>query len=219
LRPPIPTQSLAPRTEGPRLHELDSLRGLAAICVVFTHFHDMWSPYSLANLPPHDLWKLLVLSPFYTGHEAVILFFLLSGLVLSLPYLRGKQQSYLPFVARRIVRIYGPYLAAILLAIAGAAIWHNHAYHGEWAAHLWSTPVSLKLVTEHIAFLGVYDWHQFDFAIWSLVHELRISIVFPLLFLLVSRTGKSVAILFAICSTAAALALISGKTDTSIVSQ
>ena len=208
-----PTQS--PRLPAPRLHELDSIRGLAAMCVVFTHFHDMWSPYNLENLPKANRWRFLLLSPFYTGHEAVILFFLLSGLVLSLPFLRGKRQNYLRFVARRIVRIYGPYLAALLLAVMGAAAWHNHRYHGEWATALWSIPVDLKLVAQHVAFLGVYDWHQFNFAIWSLIHELRISLLFPLLFLLVSVCRGRRSILIALCLSAAALRVIPGQSDIS----
>ena len=49
-----------------------------------------------------------------------MLFFLLSGFVLSVPYLRGKGQAYPVYLIRRILRIYAPYLAALALAVAGA---------------------------------------------------------------------------------------------------
>ena len=91
-----------------RFHELDALRGLACVSVVFLHFHDMWTPKDPHTLPHWKQVALILLAPFYSGHQAVILFFLLSGLVLALPYTRGKEQSYPVYLARRIVRIYGP---------------------------------------------------------------------------------------------------------------
>ena len=45
------------------------------------------------------------------GPEAVILFFVLSGFVLSLPAVNGRPQTYPTFITRRIFRIYVPYLA------------------------------------------------------------------------------------------------------------
>jgi len=66
-----------------RFHELDAIRGLAALMVVFSHFVLIW------QIPWRDEPGFLsfLRYPFITGHEAVMLFFLLSGFVLSLPYL------------------------------------------------------------------------------------------------------------------------------------
>ncbi len=52
------------------------------------------------------------------GHEAVILFFLLSGFVLTIPYLLPDPPGYLRFLTRRVIRIYVPYLAALMQATA-----------------------------------------------------------------------------------------------------
>jgi peptidoglycan/LPS O-acetylase OafA/YrhL len=40
---------------------------------------------------------------------------------------------------------------------------------------------------QHVLFLGVFNTNQFDPPIWSLVHEMRISLVFPLLCAFVLR--------------------------------
>jgi len=51
----------------------------------------------------------------------VNLFFLLSAFVLALPYLKGDGLEYPAYLARRVIRIYGPYLFALALAVAGNA--------------------------------------------------------------------------------------------------
>jgi len=145
--------------------ELDAVRGIAALTVVLLHFHDMWAPKDPAMLPP--VWRIVLslFRPLYAGSEAVFLFFVLSGLVLSLPYLLGRGQSYPVYLLRRVLRIYGPYLLALGIALVGASIWHGHSYHGEWAAGTWSRAISFRLVGQHIAFLGVYDWAQYDLGV------------------------------------------------------
>lgn len=166
-----------------RFHELDSIRGLAALMVVFSHFVLIW------QIPWRDEPGFLsfLRYPFITGHEAVMLFFLLSGFVLSLPYLGGKRQPYLKFIARRVLRIYGPYLFALGLAVAGAAVFQPHpGVHGVWADQTWSKPVNGRLVLQHVLMIGNYEWAQYNTAFWSLIHEMRISLIFPLLYLVIS---------------------------------
>lgn len=189
------------------MRELDSLRGLAAFTVVIHHFVLMWPQWlpSLGISEFHAL-PITVVYPLYAGHEAVMLFFVLSGLVLSLPYLRRRNQSYPIFLARRTLRIYGPYLGALLAAIAGAAVWHGNLGHGRWSSDSWSEPVNSHLVLQHIAFLGVYNWARFDFVIWSLIYEMRISIVFPLLVGFILRRSTATAVLVAAGASLLALA-------------
>lgn len=198
-----------------RLPELDAVRGIASLTVVFLHFHEMWAPSDASTLPRWERTASLVLKPLYAGSEAVILFFVLSGLVLSLPFLHSRGQSYPTYLLRRILRIYVPYLAALALALVGATIWHGHPYHGEWAAVHWSRPISLRLIVQHLAFLGVYDWRQYDFVIWSLIQEMRISIVFPFLFLLVRRLGNVPSIFCAIALSCTAAVVVPASPDLS----
>lgn len=169
-----------------RYPELDSLRGLAAFTVVVLHFHDMWWQTLAASGARPARWSL-VLRGFYNGPSAVLLFFVLSGFVLSLPLLRGKRQSYPRYALRRVLRIYGPYLGALVIGIAGSALLYSRPHIPGWTETFWTAPPSWQLVLQHLLFLGVYDTTRFDFVIWTLVHELRISLLFPLLFWLVAR--------------------------------
>jgi peptidoglycan/LPS O-acetylase OafA/YrhL len=188
----VDVQTVSSNTSAePRYPELDSLRGIAALTVVFHHFRLMWE----SRVAPA---KWVAAFNFFTyGHEAVMLFFLLSGFVLSLPYLRGKSQPYPVFLLRRILRLYGPYLFALAISVAGAAIWHGSIPGGTWANIAWSQPVSGKLLVEHIFMLGNYNWNQFNLTFWTLVIEMRISIVFPFLYLLVRRVGPTASLLLA----------------------
>jgi peptidoglycan/LPS O-acetylase OafA/YrhL len=174
--------------EPARFHELDSMRGIAAPGVVFLHFVDMFfSPELAASRSPLQRDLLYLTMPFYLGRESVLVFFALSGFVLALPYASGRAQPYRVFLLRRIVRIYCPYLAALGLAVAGAAYFHGDLGLGQWSSLTWSAPVSPQLVFQHILFLGNYNWHQYNPAFWSLVVEMQVSLVFPLLAALVVR--------------------------------
>ncbi len=164
--------------------ELDSLRGLAAIVVMLYHFYRLWQG------TPHARWAehLLTATPLrllISGRAAVVLFFLLSGFVLALPRLVHKQRPYGPYLLQRICRIYLPYLAALALAVAGCWRWHGSTAYGGWFSLTWQAKPNLHLLLQHVLFLGSYDDAAYNTAFWSLVQEMRISIFFPALFLLV----------------------------------
>jgi peptidoglycan/LPS O-acetylase OafA/YrhL len=127
---------------------------------------------------------------------AVMLFFVLSGFVLSLPAINGRPQTYFTFAIRRVFRIYAPYLAALAVSVAGAYWLHGMVTASPWFHKSWSEPVDWHLVGQHLVFVGAYNTDQFDSSIWSLVHEMRISLIFPGLCWLVLRlkTRWSVAI-------------------------
>jgi len=171
-----------------RFHELDSLRGLASLSVVLLHFVDMFYPHDrIAMRTPDQARVLALLSPFYGGHAAVVVFFLLSGFVLALPYMAGRREPYSRFLLRRVVRIYLPYLAALGVAVGGSAIWHGHLGLGDWADNLWTTPPDWASVRDHVLFLGNYTWTRYNMVFWSLIVEMRISIVYPLLVAFIAR--------------------------------
>jgi peptidoglycan/LPS O-acetylase OafA/YrhL len=157
------------------------MRGLAAIVVMLHHFMHMFYPkmqYSTGLLS-------YLLYPFTAGHESVMFFFILSGFVLALPYLRGKNQRYSLFVRRRVVRIYGPYLCALFLSLIACALWHNQPGHSQPA--VWDRNVDLKSTLQQIGFIGNFEFGRYNTAFWSLVYEMRISLIFPLVFLVASR--------------------------------
>ncbi len=186
---PDPSPAAGPR----RFYELDSLRGVAALTVVFYHFSQI--------CPPHVVHILLhtPLRLFVAGHQAVILFFLLSGFVLTLPYQKRAGLDYGSFLLKRVCRIYLPYLGALALAVFCDRHFARHgAFDNYWLSLTWTVPVTTHLVLQHILFLGNYDWSQFNTAFWSLVYEMRISLIFPFLALAVLRLRAAWLILAAL---------------------
>ena len=171
------------RPERGHIVELDSLRGVAALFVVFDHF----MRGLVQSSPPHFVASIAYL-PFLTnGAGAVMMFFVLSGFVLSLPMLSGKSQGYPAYAVRRISRIYLPYLAALLIALAGCWRFQGLQKYGLVLGSLWQNPPTWPLVAKHLAFLGRYDVYAYNPPTWSLVHEMRISLIFPLLCLIALR--------------------------------
>lgn len=202
--------------------ELDSLRGLAAITVMLGHFLNLFrvtqGPYQNVAHAITTLDKTPLFA-FYAGHESVMLFFVLSGFVLSLQFLRGKAVDYGAFAVKRVFRIYVPYLFALAAALALDTL----AYDGpiaalsKWFNTPWSTPIGWASVGAHLAFLGNFKSDVFDPVLWSLVHELRISFLFPALVavLLRLRWRANIALAFALSfiGMTATLALIKLKLD------
>ena len=188
---------MADQKDGQRWRELDAIRGIAACIVVLWHFYQSLTPESL---PAWIRWSMEC-TPLYiliSGTESVMLFFLLSGFVLSLPFHRNPNRlGYRSFLVKRIARIYLPYLAALLLAVLGNAWFHGLALNS-WFMETWYHPPRLTTVLEHVLFLGNYNYYAFNTAFWSLVYEMRISVVFPFLCILVIRIGWFRAILVAV---------------------
>ena len=160
------------------LPELDALRGAAAFVVLMNHCHQVW----LGTSHPHwisrpklnpALWLLV------NGHASVILFFLLSGFVLTLPSLQGSNQRYPQYVVRRICRIYLPYLAGLVVAVIGCTYFWGRTEYGEAVAELWALPPDRTSILQHLAVIGRFDVYRYDVPFWSLVHEMRISLIFP----------------------------------------
>ncbi|MES9699096.1 MULTISPECIES: acyltransferase family protein [Bacillus] len=176
-----------------RYKELDSLRGIAAIIVLLGHF--------LALFP--ILGKKVMYSTFgayfsilWQGHSAVIIFFVLSGFVLSLPFYKGTKFNYLKYLIKRVCRIYIPYIVILFIAIGIKLGIHSKigTIPGlvQWGS--WNIEVSFDRVMDHILFLREFNSDAFIMVIWSLVHEMRISIVFPLIIFLLLRVNWKVSI-------------------------
>lgn len=174
----------------PRFCELDALRGLAALVVVFSHFVILWR--DTANPAVQLALDAVPLRFMWSGHHAVLLFFLISGFVLTLPYMSAPP-AYPAFLARRVCRIWLPYLAALAFAVAGAAALHGPIPAlGPWFNQTWSAAPAASAVADHFAFVGRYPNVVFNTAFWSLVYEMRISIAFPLIALAVLRFRPAV---------------------------
>jgi peptidoglycan/LPS O-acetylase OafA/YrhL len=169
-------------SEPRRLGQLDSLRGIAAFCVVLHHLVWLWKDEVLFDSTDRTREIAgIIFQPISAGHEAVILFFILSGLVLSIPAIERRPQTYRVFILRRITRIYFPYLAALLLAVIGSSFLFGNVTRSVWFHQFWTAPVPRSLLLQHLVFLGSFNMGVFDPPIWSLVHEMRISLLFPVI--------------------------------------
>ncbi len=197
---------------GHRFTELDSLRGLAALTVVFSHIYTLYFPTCLATL----LFKFGPLRIGIAGDEAVTLFFVLSGLVLSLPFYADRALSYGNFVVRRVCRIYIPYAAAIALAIVCRELFYSGAidHMNDWFNNIWRQDLDAATLLDHALLVGTFV-SNLDFVVWSLVHEMRISLVFPFIMWLVLRASWQQSLVLAAALSAAGVlsAAITGATQ------
>jgi len=212
-----PTPISRPRAGQLRLSSLDGLRGLAAMSAVGEHcfliFPVFWAAFyaPAAEKGGFPLWvQALTYSPlklFWAGGPAVVIFFVLSGLVLSLPFWMGRPQTFRVYLVRRIFRLVPVYLLALAfsfslylavgpLARPDVSGWTDQPWHGAVIAADFSRAV-LFMPSRMLLI---------DTPLWTLIHEMRISLIYPLLLLGMRRWPKlSLAVSLAI-SVAALLA-------------
>ena len=192
------------RTE--RVPALDSLRGIAALAVVMWHATYSFELLDVFHGTLGELVRWTPLGLVVGGRQAVLLFFVLSGYALTCAVIGDRRFDYARFFVRRTCRIWVPYAATILLA---AAVWSaippgslpgREAFLQPAATSL-SPDASLML--GHLAMTGQKSALSLNPPGWSLVHEMRISAVFPLL-LLCCRLGLPLALAAAAALHAAA---------------
>jgi peptidoglycan/LPS O-acetylase OafA/YrhL len=178
-----------------RIHSLDSLRGISALIVVVFHclislpaFYTAYFSRQYGNAfiraftetPLHTLWA---------GPEVVLLFFILSGYVLSLPYLKHDKISYKGYIIKRFFRIYIPYIVIMLIYLLIFVLlsdFRNIPALSDAFNARWDHPVTLKALFSYVFMLG-YEMTNINGVTWSLVYEMRISIIFPLIIYMVKR--------------------------------
>ncbi|MGX5560987.1 acyltransferase family protein [Bacillus thuringiensis] len=175
-----------------RIKELDSIRGLAALTVVFGHFCLMLPslPNSIKFSPLRFLWA---------GGEAVIVFYVLSGFVLSMALYHSKT-NYWGYLIKRFVRIYIPYYFWIIVTFVLFILFSSYEVVGlrDWFYDRWQGSITKLDILNHFVLLNNFFTENYNPVIWSLAQEMRISIVFPLLFLLFYKLNWKKTILFAL---------------------
>lgn len=151
-----------------RLKELDSLRGLAALAVAGCHIFVVVPATGLAA----SILVLASMTPLNAaldGHRAVLFFFILSGFVLAIPFYRGPV-SPVAFVVKRVVRIYPAFWIGIALPFV-----------------LLIPMTDLPALLASVGLVGMAPVTDLNPVTWSLVHEMRLSLLFPLMILPVLR--------------------------------
>lgn len=184
-----------------RYEEFDSIRGIAALTVLFHHCLIVFPSIYLAHKHQEQssqILKVITYSPlhfFWAGHEAVILFFVLSGFVLYLSISNSKAFVYKEYVIKRLCRIYLPYLFVMIISIL---LYNFYGYFNlinkdylntsDWFNRMWSENLDIKTIISVIFMLG-FQTHNLNTVTWSLIHELRISFFFPLIVFFINKNN------------------------------
>ncbi|WP_244575322.1 acyltransferase family protein [Rhizobium sp. 11515TR] len=139
------------------------------------------------------IWGIVKWSPLkilWSGHQAVILFFVLSGFALTKMWGAIGYPRYDAYIASRVIRLYLPYIASLALAVLVYAILrHWFSWENGWMGL--PNPILGNNVNigGHLAMIGVFNPAEINPPIWSIIHEMRISIVFPVIYYIVKRVG------------------------------
>ena len=189
-----------------RYHSLDAVRGVASLQVILAHslvavpslvwlvFPDNSIKHTgikfyLANSPLHFFW---------CDSQAVKVFFVLSGFVLSLPYFQNGQPTpgYFKFFIKRIIRLLLPCLAIIAISlILKYFLYHPEAVNsfGAWLRMVWTdhpSPVDfLKMICL------TYNFDYIDRSLWTLPPEIKLSLILPFLIWVHKRLNLTFSIL------------------------
>src|ERR1043166_3444709 len=181
-----------PAKEYSRYASLDGIRGMA-LCIVFighflgslglvvtSHFY-----YQLFASPVHFLWN---------DTEAVLMFFILSGFVMHLPFTApGREINFISFWGRRFFRLY----PVFLLHLVPCLLLYLYCFEPEGI---------LKFSKDLQLMLGQSDWQEvlrdlipvrpglygspMNGPLWTLFVEFKISLLFPLIILLANKLKK-----------------------------
>jgi peptidoglycan/LPS O-acetylase OafA/YrhL len=147
------------------------------------------------------------------------LFFVLSGYVLSLPWLDERAAPYGRYLLGRLCRIYPPYAIAMAFAATGSVLLGGNklpdasVYFNELG---WAFQPSLAAAPSIVTVLNNHSSEYMNEAVWSLVWEVRVALIFPLLILPAVRwrnAGIVATLIALVFSTAIAHRLFSQRLD------
>ena len=161
-----------------RLEELDGLRGIAAFMVFLSHVIGL-----LAVSKFVDFYQNSPVRVISDGAAAVDIFFVLSGFVLSLPFIdQNKNLNYLTFVMKRVFRLYPTYWICILLTIFIKDYFNPSAMYSlsEWAKTLWIKPITGIDIIRHLPLIIKMDGDSINPIVWTLAIEMKMSLILPL---------------------------------------
>jgi peptidoglycan/LPS O-acetylase OafA/YrhL len=161
-----------PRKNPLRFHEIDLLRFLAALSVVFYHYtYRAWAAnhYSAVTYP-----KLGEITRY--GYLGVELFFMISGyVVLMSAYGKTVRQ----FFISRVIRLYPAFWVACTLTYIIVKLFGPQVGTWGWSTSLEAKPIEYVVnMTMLQSFLGVED---IDSAYWSLAPEIAFYFLVSLL--------------------------------------
>lgn len=188
-----------------RVNQLDGLRGIAALSVVVFHYLSVFVPALTPDQTATPYWLSdTPLAVLFNGPFAVVVFFVLSGFVVSKA---ARKDDPLPLtVGLRYLRLTIPMLASILIAwllltmsptaatkltsITGPP-WLSRAFTGE-------TPSLLQAIKDATYEVYLRGESRFNNVTWTMRWELRGSLAIYCIYPLIRRSAYIVAVLIAL---------------------
>lgn len=173
------------------IKSLDSLRGIAAIMVFINHLFYINLGYE-QYLKPWFLFK--------AGHEGVILFFVLSGFVLSVSNSKTNY-SYFQYCIKRIFRIYPAYYVSIVFSIVLFVIIRPSPiseYTDIFNAQFPSIVINKGVILNAIILVTSVS-SKINSVVWSLAYEVIISLFLLPLFWKINNKKNIVFLFIALC--------------------
>ncbi|HWU01093.1 MAG TPA: acyltransferase [Novosphingobium sp.] len=181
----------------------DLMRFVAAGLVMFSHARDLLLvDYAQAN--SHSAAIKLLYAITGLGHEAVVIFFVLSGFWIASSIDRRKEAPYpwRNYAIDRLARLYIVLLPALALTCLcdslGIYLQHSALYEGHMGPHSVTTRIADQLdigtLLGNLAFLQTLFVKTYgsNGPLWSLANEFWYYLAYPGLFLLVWRRQPSV---------------------------
>ncbi len=167
--------------QAPRLAVINGLRGLAIAAVFYQHLVGPLVPPGTFAI---EIAGIPVSAPLHHGNFGVDLFFVLSGLVLVLPYASGRRTlkeagAVRQFYRRRALRLLPLYYANVIAAMALFRPVRVASSEGWWDI--------LFMGTATFPFVERLFFPPYNWPLWSLGLEIWFSALFPLLVLAIDR--------------------------------
>ncbi|HWA21278.1 MAG TPA: acyltransferase [Caulobacterales bacterium] len=163
-----------------RISALDSIRGIAAFTVFLVH----WLSFVMPPVASASKLDMALKAFVHLGHPAVIVFFVLSGFVLAGFLFNKPDTPYANFALKRLVRLYPAFAVSIVLGCGLYLLTYSHqakGFNAEFWAD-WDAPPNPVMLLRHFLLLGIVDSDlTLNGPMWSLVYEMRLSLLMPLL--------------------------------------
>lgn len=173
-----------------RVDFLDAMRGLAILGVFGFHSYRAANEYQrlfewngfFLDIFARPAWDLLLL-PFRHGNCGVPIFFVISGFCIHVSHRRKPDPWFHSFAIKRFLRIYPPYLLALLVFSFvypfGSIDFSQQVDFTNFFAHL--------TLVHNLFPLEIYAGINPSF--WSIAVEAQLYLLFPLMFLLAKWQG------------------------------
>ncbi len=183
-----------PRTS--RVRSLDGLRGLAAVSVVIGHVVLLFDGSSSSSaVSTAQVVIGTTDTPFYAlwnGRGAVLVFFVLSGYVLTLPFASATTGFGWSYVVKRWMRIGAPYLVMAVVVLVSAIGLSRLPSQSTWPSIMFDRGPSLGDAIEWGTLIGLPSATAFNSVVWTLAVELRLSMLLPFVVIAFRRFGVGV---------------------------